>query len=133
MTVGALIVQWTVIFAGTAKAQAVRMLCAFVLGFVARSAISIISDLSYRRRLERETKKWETIMPRQWRVTLTGIVWDDGKGEYDVSGLPHELDLTVEGDDEDEALQFALDEAGEITGFLIASVESSAVVLRRRR
>lgn len=55
----------------------------------------------------------------RYRVKLTGIVWDDGKGEYDVSEAPTEMTIEVEAEDLESALQFAMQEADEHVGCLI--------------
>jgi hypothetical protein len=56
---------------------------------------------------------------KTWHVRLRNIVWDDGKGEYNVSRLPRALDVIVEGGDADAAIEYALDAATEDEGFLI--------------
>lgn len=54
-----------------------------------------------------------------WKVTLYGIKWDDGKGEYDVSELPKHLQVIVRADNEEEAMHFALEDASDTFGSLI--------------
>lgn len=66
-------------------------------------------------------------------VKLRGITWDDGKGDYDVSHLPREMNVTVLADDEAEALEYALSEATDDQGFMIESVESHEIIRGRRR
>lgn len=60
---------------------------------------------------------------RTWSVKLAKIVWDDGKGEHDVSGLPSELILEAEAENSKEAIDDALDYASDEYGSLIADVE----------
>ena len=59
-----------------------------------------------------------------WHVFLYGIEWDDGNGEYDVSELPVNVRvaLATDFDDEDaeeEAMEYALDQATDAFGSLI--------------
>jgi hypothetical protein len=62
-----------------------------------------------------------------WIVDLRAIDWDDGKGEYDVSDLPTELDhIYVDADDSDEAIMQAMIDASDNHGFLIASALGAA-------
>jgi hypothetical protein len=59
----------------------------------------------------------------QWQVFLYGIVWDDGKGEYDVSENPENLRVTVEADSREEAIENALGEASDEFDALIDGTE----------
>lgn len=61
-------------------------------------------------------------MPR-WKVKLFGITWDDGKGEYDVSGLPPNVEMTVEGYAKRDAIEYAMREISELYGTLIEGTE----------
>lgn len=58
-----------------------------------------------------------------WKVKLYGIEWDDGKGEYDVSELPPNLEVKVEADTKTQAIDYAMREATEEFGSLIAGTE----------
>lgn len=58
-----------------------------------------------------------------WKVKLYGIVWDDGKGEYDVSELPPNLEVKVEADGKREAIDYAMREASDEFGSLIEGTE----------
>jgi DNA-directed RNA polymerase subunit L len=61
-----------------------------------------------------------------WNVKLYGIEWDDGKGEYDVSELPPNLEIKVEDDDvqtRDEAIERALEIASDEFDSLIDGTE----------
>lgn len=58
-----------------------------------------------------------------WKVKLFGIEWDDGKGEYDVSELPPNLEVAVEADNKKEAIEYALTEASDEFGSLIQGTE----------
>lgn len=60
---------------------------------------------------------------RKWKVMLYGILWDDGKGEYDVSELPPNLEVTAEADTKAEAIEIALEEATNEFGSLVAETE----------
>lgn len=59
---------------------------------------------------------------KKYRVTLIDIVWDDGKGEYDVSEAPRSLRLTVNALDPNDAIAEAMDAASENYGSLINEV-----------
>lgn len=59
----------------------------------------------------------------QWKVKLFGIEWDDGKGEYDVSELPPNLECRVEADSKSDAIEYALREACDEFGSLIQGTE----------
>jgi hypothetical protein len=62
-------------------------------------------------------------------VTLFGIEWDDGKGEYDVSEAPVDMTLMVnDAWDPDDALEQAMEAASEDVGSLISGIESSKIV-----
>jgi hypothetical protein len=63
------------------------------------------------------------IVMAQWKVHLYGIEWDDGKGEYDVSELPPNLVVTVEADNKKAAIEYAMREAAEEFGSLVAGTE----------
>lgn len=60
-----------------------------------------------------------------WEVFLYGIEWDDGNGEYDVSGLPENLCVTVEADHDDQqtAMEKALETATDYFGSCIYGTE----------
>ena len=61
-----------------------------------------------------------------WNVKLYGIEWDDGKGEYDVSELPPNLEIKVEDDDvqtRNEAIERALEIASDEFDSLINGTE----------
>jgi hypothetical protein len=61
-----------------------------------------------------------------WKIKLYGIEWDDGKGEYDVSELPPNLEVTIEDDDvttRDAAIERALEDASDEYGSLIEGTE----------
>ncbi len=62
----------------------------------------------------------------QWKVELRAIEWDDGKGEYDVSDLPSELEYFVQADDEDEAIVNAMCDASDEHGSLISAALGAA-------
>lgn len=59
----------------------------------------------------------------QWHVYLYGILWDDGKGEYDTSELPENLRVTVNAEDRSDAIEFAMSEASNEFGSLIEGTE----------
>ena len=62
-----------------------------------------------------------------WRVTLSKIVWDDGKGEYDVSSLPSELNYIVHSaPTRQAAIESAMDDASDEYGSLIEGCRSHA-------
>lgn len=61
-----------------------------------------------------------------WRVTLEKIVWDDGKGDYDVSDLPKQVTMEIVADDAQEAIDLGLERMTDAVGFLIESSEASA-------
>lgn len=63
----------------------------------------------------------------RWRVKLTGITWDDGKGEYDVSDLPKEWSTIVIADHETDAIEYALTDATDSCGSLVESFQSAKV------
>ncbi len=54
-----------------------------------------------------------------WIVTLTSIEWDDGKGAYDVSGLPSLLVLSVAAETRADAVEEAMSLASDEFGSLI--------------
>lgn len=58
-----------------------------------------------------------------WKISLYGIQWDDGKGEYDVSELPENLEVKVEEEDEQGAIERALTVASDEFGSLIDGTE----------
>lgn len=64
-----------------------------------------------------------------WYVKLRGITWDDGKGEYDVSKLPRDVDTAVSdaAADRDEALEMALDEVSEAYCTLVEGFDSYSI------
>lgn len=63
----------------------------------------------------------------RWRVTLTKIVWDDGKGEYDVSKLPTTLRYVVQNaPSKQAAIEYAMSDASDEHGSLIAGCRSRA-------
>ena len=63
----------------------------------------------------------------KWQIYLYGIVWDDGKGEYEVSENPENLRVTVEIPGEEltksEAIERALEIATDEFGALIEGTE----------
>jgi hypothetical protein len=59
---------------------------------------------------------------KKYRVKLIGIDWDDGKGEYDVSEAPADVEISVNALDPDDALEIAMDEVSETYGSLINGV-----------
>lgn len=60
----------------------------------------------------------------KWQIYLYGIVWDDGKGEYDVSELPENLRVTVDLEEsKEDAIERALEIASDEFGFLIEGTE----------
>jgi len=62
-----------------------------------------------------------------WTVLLRSIEWDDGKGEYDVSGLPRDMHYEIrEARDAEEAIQRALECASDTYGSLIEGCSASA-------
>lgn len=61
-----------------------------------------------------------------WRVLLLSIEWDDGKGEYDVSSLPRDLNYLVRADDSQEAIERAMEDATDTYGSLIQGCDASA-------
>jgi hypothetical protein len=107
----------------------------FLAGFLLRTAISYVSARTYRWRSERAWNKFfqrqlddrqkATIM--QWRVEIGGIEWDDGKGEYDVSDQPTTLTVIVVAEDEEDAIEYAMQMMDEQSGFLIADYEYADV------
>lgn len=66
----------------------------------------------------------------KWQIYLYGIVWDDGKGEYDVSDLPPNLRVEVPehiAADRNSAIEEALTIASDEYEFLIAGTEQIQV------
>jgi hypothetical protein len=63
-----------------------------------------------------------------WKVNLYGIMWDDGKGEYDVSELPPNLAVNVEADNKLQAIDRAMHEAAQEFGTLVAGTEQIEAV-----
>jgi hypothetical protein len=59
----------------------------------------------------------------EWHVYLYGIMWDDGKGEYDVSENPESLRVTVQADNREDAIEEALEVATDEFGALIEGTE----------
>lgn len=60
----------------------------------------------------------------KWQIYLYGIVWDDGKGEYDVSELPENLRVTVDLEEsKEDAIERALEVASDEFGSLIEGTE----------
>jgi hypothetical protein len=59
----------------------------------------------------------------KWHVYLYGIQWDSGKGEYDVSENPENLRVTVDAEDEADAIELALGEASDEFDALIDGTE----------
>lgn len=60
----------------------------------------------------------------KWEIYLYGIVWDDGKGEYDVSELPENLRVTVDfAESKSDAIERALEIASDEFGSLIEGTE----------
>ena len=62
----------------------------------------------------------------RYRVRLSAIEWDDGKGEYDVSEAPASMTIEVEADDPQEAIEYAMSEADEQVGCLIQGARALA-------
>ena len=60
-----------------------------------------------------------------YRVTLQNIVWDNGKGEYDVSEGPRRMTITVDAHDRQSAVEYAMTEVDESYGCLIAECDAS--------
>lgn len=60
----------------------------------------------------------------RWKVALMGISWDDGKGEYDVSGLPKVVRVEVNADDPEQAVEYAMTDVDETYGSLIEGVNA---------
>jgi hypothetical protein len=59
-----------------------------------------------------------------WKVMLYGITWDDGKGEYDVSELPPNLEVRdINAEYKETAIELALHEAATEFGALVAETE----------
>lgn len=67
----------------------------------------------------------------QWKVMLYGIMWDDGKGEYDVSELPPNLEVRIDADSKGDAIELALEEATNEFDSLVAETEQ--IVATRMR
>lgn len=65
----------------------------------------------------------------KYRVRLWGIQWDDGKGEYDVSRLPSNLEIELRADNEADAIESALDEATDRYSMLIADTDKIEISL----
>jgi hypothetical protein len=63
----------------------------------------------------------------RWQVKLSGLTWDDGKGEYDVSDLPKEWTTIVLADDEADAVDYALIDASDCCGSLIEGYKEAKV------
>jgi hypothetical protein len=130
----------------------------FTISFPVRALIKLVSDLTFRWRsargwdryfakLEREdmrsindylykvgsesAPKETTIM--RWKIKLWGITWDDGKGEYDVSELPRNLEITVNAEQEAEAIEYAMSEASQDYGSLISGVHTTEVQMLPER
>lgn len=65
----------------------------------------------------------------RWNVKLWGITWDGGKGEYDVSDLPANLEiLNIAADDEGAAIEYAMSDASASYGSLIEGVGTAEIV-----
>jgi len=101
----------------------------FIAGFLTRAAIAFVSDLTWQWRWQRAMRRNANGKDRamRWRVKITGIVWDDGKGEYDVSDLPSEWSSVVIADDEKTALEYALTDASDSCGSLIQGFETTTI------
>lgn len=65
---------------------------------------------------------------QRWTVTFSGIQWDDGKGEYDVSWLPKTVIISVLAYDQKEALDIAMHETSDLYGSLIDEIRSYKIV-----
>jgi len=63
-------------------------------------------------------------MRKKYRVKMLGINWDDGKGEYDVSEAPRDLEITLNADNPADALEQALEAASDDYGSLIDDLDS---------
>lgn len=60
----------------------------------------------------------------KWQVTLYGIIWDDGKGEYDVEDLPENLQIDVDfAESKSDAIERALEIASDEYESLIEGTE----------
>jgi len=66
---------------------------------------------------------------QMWRVRLTNIAWDDGKGEYDVSDLPRSMTFEIDAPSSNEAIQEAMDVASDETSFLIQGCTAMATMI----
>ena len=66
----------------------------------------------------------------RWRVRIESIEWDDGKGEYDVSDLPHSETVMVEADSKQAAIDAAMSALDQEHGSLIAAAHCSAALVR---
>lgn len=101
----------------------------FIAGFLVRGMIAYVSDRTWEWRLlramRREDKGKDVCM--RWRVKVSGIIWDDVKGDYDVSDLPKEWNTTVVADDETDALEYALTDASDSCGSLVEGFDSAEV------
>jgi hypothetical protein len=62
----------------------------------------------------------------RWQVTLTDIEWDDGKGDYDVSKLPTNVEIVVEAPDKEAALEFGMSDVSDVYGSLISNTVAFA-------
>jgi hypothetical protein len=68
----------------------------------------------------------------RWRVQLTKIVWDVGDPDdyaagYNPSSLPRSATVTVNADDEDEALQYGMSEIDSNYGSLIIGCDAYVI------
>lgn len=68
----------------------------------------------------------------KYRVKLSMITWDDGKGEYDVSDLPRTIESFIEASNKDEAIEQAMLEATEDEGSLIEGVHEIEIERLRK-
>lgn len=101
----------------------------FIAGFLTRAIIGYVSDRTWQWRLHRAMRREaerESVVMR-WRVKLTGITWDDGKGQYDVSDLPKEWSVIVIADHENDAIEYALTDATDSCGSLVEGYQSARV------
>lgn len=100
----------------------------FVAGFFTRAMIAYASDVTWQwriaRAMHRNRRPNGEDNDMRWQVTIRGIEWDDGKGEYDVSDLPDEWTATVIAENSQEAIQYALTDADESNGSLILGYDT---------
>lgn len=64
---------------------------------------------------------------KYWKIKFWGIRWDDGKGDYDVSALPQDVEVEVNEDTQVDAIELALSRVSDHYGFLIDDVKVTEV------